>query len=106
MLLVKLAHLGDGEVDGVPGAAWEAVDLPNNVSICDMEDFKSLSSSCSLTTDGLVSLATAAAFQMKGSNDSGYSKLTLRALLVLDLPPASQGPLVMSYLLLQSKSLI
>ena len=86
MLLVKLACLGDGEVDGEAGAACEAVDLPNNVSICDMEDFKSLSSSWSLTTDGLVSLATAAAFQMEGSCDLGYSKLTLWALLVQDLP--------------------
>ena len=62
MELAKLVSLGDGGAEGEVGAACEAVDFPNNVSICDIQDFNSLSSSCILVTDGLVSLATVAAF--------------------------------------------
>ena len=82
---MKFVGLGDKGTGGaespVEDADGDAVDFPSIVSICDIETFKSLSSSCNLATDGLDSLAMGTAFRREGSSGSGYSKLTLRVLL-------------------------
>ena len=55
---VGLGNEGTGGAESpVEGADGDAVDFPSIVSICNIEAFKSLSSSCNLATDGLDSLA-------------------------------------------------